>query len=125
MNTIVNGYTGCKIEHKFDPNINKLHPKLFAKILIHTFKDIRLIEDLIQSIRETLNNQAFVWFSNREYDWGDYNQANVRDKMFLGKFDERRGTSYSYYAPQLYSTAQYLNTPMKEEDIVRYIATHF
>lgn len=60
-----------------------------------------------------------------EYDWGDYDQANVREKMFLGKFNKRRGTSYSYYALQLYSTAQYLNTPMKEEDIVSYIATHF
>lgn len=66
MNIIVNGYTSWKVEHKFDANINKLHPKLFVKILIHTFKDIRLIEDLIESIRETLNNQALVWSSNRE-----------------------------------------------------------
>lgn len=35
MNIIVNRYTDCKIEHKFNRNKNKLHPKVFVKMLRH------------------------------------------------------------------------------------------
>ncbi|CAH1110293.1 unnamed protein product [Psylliodes chrysocephalus] len=135
---------GCvqvgKMENRFDGNIFKIHPKVFVKIVKNKIRNLKSIDDIKEYIREAIDKDVVVWFSSREREfrtyedfeksflecyWGEVVQSNVRENLYFGKFDDKKNMKYSQYALQLFNIAQYLDPPMREEEIIRYIARHF
>ncbi|KAJ8946979.1 hypothetical protein NQ317_003915 [Molorchus minor] len=127
--------------HKFDGNINKIHPKVFVQIIINKVKHNKNnIEDIKETIRENLEKDALVWFCGKDHEieniqdfenlflkqfWGEYAQNSVREKLYFGKFNYNLSNSLNLYALRLYAIAKHLTPAMEESDIVLYISRHF
>lgn len=125
---------------KFDGDIKKVHPKIFINILRNKISLNLPLQNLREAIRENLNGNALLWFASRElrinnfddfqqqflnYYWGEHTQSLAREKLYFGRFDHNRGTSMNNYALTLYTLVQHLDPPMREDEIVVYIARQF
>lgn len=87
-------------------------------------------------------DSALSWFPNIEiklhnfelfkekffsYFWGPAQQKIIKNELFGGEYDPRRGNSYHQYMQyiQLYSNAEYLDTEFIEEHLIGLVMQHF
>lgn len=125
---------------KFDGNMNKIHPKVFIKGLMHKLRYIQDVQDGCELIKRNLIGDPLIWFTSKEdqivdakdfqekflkYYWGETQQAMARENLYFGKYRPNDRTTMSSYALQLYSIAKHLEPPMQESEIVLYVSRHF
>lgn len=124
----------------FNGNIKKYHAIPFIGFLQNKHGLFPNFQDFKEYIREHLEDEALLWFCNKENDiqdfeefrnrfleyfWGNARQKIVQNELHSGRFDYNRGNSFHRYAMQLYSSAQYLEANFTEEYIVNMIIQHF
>jgi hypothetical protein len=125
---------------KFDGNFQNLHPRAFVETLKNRIKHINNFQDVKDIIRANLIETPLVWFNSQEYTmqkfkdfeekflqyfWGEVSQADFRETLYFGKFDYNQSSDLVSYALRLFSIAQHLEPPIREEEIILNIARHY
>ncbi|KAJ8985437.1 hypothetical protein NQ317_017069 [Molorchus minor] len=136
---LCNSYLQLDNNYKFYGD-KRTHPKMFLKHLKQTLEIIPNNINIKFHIRNSLKGEAETWFNIIEDNfetfeqfkdlfigkyWCESYQSRIRENLFNGRFNEDYGYSMENYILKKFSYIKFLDPPMPENEVVRYLARHF